>query len=233
MHAILTVFAKEFRENLRERRTLISALILGPLLGPALFSGLLALQIHRSAEAGDRPLALTVAHAERAPNLLAFLKSAGVTPTEASYGGGRGARQAVARSRTPARAGTSARSSPRIWPPARPRRWSCTPTPPTSRRPPTPSACARCSSSTPGNSHACAWWPAARIRCCSTPSPCRTSTCRHRLDALRAGAGHAQLPAVDHHADGRHVPGDRAPRPGSASAARSSRCSPCRCRAPS
>jgi len=33
MHAILTVFAKEFRENLRERRTLFSALILGPLLG--------------------------------------------------------------------------------------------------------------------------------------------------------------------------------------------------------
>jgi len=34
VHAILTVFAKEFRENLRERRTLLSALILGPLLGP-------------------------------------------------------------------------------------------------------------------------------------------------------------------------------------------------------
>ena len=95
MRAILTVFAKEFRENLRERRTLLTALILGPLLGPALFSGLLALQIHRSAEAGDRPLALTVAHAERAPNLLAFLKSAGVTLTEASYEA-TAARQAVA-----------------------------------------------------------------------------------------------------------------------------------------
>ena len=33
MGAILTVFLKEFRENLRERRTLLSALILGPLLG--------------------------------------------------------------------------------------------------------------------------------------------------------------------------------------------------------
>jgi len=85
VRAILTVFAKEFRENLRERRTLLTALILGPLLGPALFSGLLALQIHRSAEAGDRPLPLTVTHAERAPNLLAFLRSAGVTVTEASY----------------------------------------------------------------------------------------------------------------------------------------------------
>jgi len=30
MGAILTVFLKEFRENLRERRTLLSAMILGP-----------------------------------------------------------------------------------------------------------------------------------------------------------------------------------------------------------
>ncbi len=35
MRAVLTVFAKEFRENLRERRTLISALLFGPLLGAA------------------------------------------------------------------------------------------------------------------------------------------------------------------------------------------------------
>ena len=39
VRAILTVFAKEFRENLRERRTLFTALILGPLLGPLLFAG--------------------------------------------------------------------------------------------------------------------------------------------------------------------------------------------------
>ena len=41
MRAILTVFAKEFRENLRERRTLFSALLLGPLLVPLLFAGFL------------------------------------------------------------------------------------------------------------------------------------------------------------------------------------------------
>jgi len=79
VRAILTVFAKEFRENLRERRTLFTALVLGPLLGPLLFAGLLALQIQRSAEAGDRPLTLAVAHGERAPNLLQFLAEAGVT----------------------------------------------------------------------------------------------------------------------------------------------------------
>jgi sodium transport system permease protein len=94
MRAILTVFYKEFHENLRERRTLFTALILGPLLAPALFAGLLALQIHKSAEAGDRALPLAVAHGERAPNLLAFLKSAGITVTSVDYAGA-AAREAV------------------------------------------------------------------------------------------------------------------------------------------
>ncbi len=78
MHAILVVFAKEFRENLRERRTLFSALILGPLLGPLLFSGALTLQIQRSASHADRPVKLALAHGERAPNLAAFLAESGI-----------------------------------------------------------------------------------------------------------------------------------------------------------
>jgi sodium transport system permease protein len=98
VRAILTVFLKEFRENLRERRTLFTALILGPLLGPVLFAGLLGLQIHRSAEAGDRPLALAVAHGERAPNLLQFLKEAGVTVTAVTYDAGAARYRRIARS---------------------------------------------------------------------------------------------------------------------------------------
>jgi sodium transport system permease protein len=85
MHTILTVFAKEFRENLRERRTLFSALILGPLLGPLLFAGGLSLQIERSAGRADRPVPLALAHAERAPNLAAYLKEAGITVTPVDY----------------------------------------------------------------------------------------------------------------------------------------------------
>ena len=38
MRAIFTVFRKEFRENLRDRRTLFTALVFGPLLGPVLFA---------------------------------------------------------------------------------------------------------------------------------------------------------------------------------------------------
>ncbi len=76
---ILIVFAKEFRENLRERRTLLSALILGPLLGPVLFAVALSLGIEHGVAKKDRPVILAVSHAERAPNLIAFLHQYGVT----------------------------------------------------------------------------------------------------------------------------------------------------------
>ena len=56
MRAILTVFAKEFRENLRERRTLLSALVFGPLLGPLLFAGA-AGAADRAQRRGRRPAA--------------------------------------------------------------------------------------------------------------------------------------------------------------------------------
>jgi sodium transport system permease protein len=85
MPAILTVFTKEFRENLRERRTLLTALLLGPLLGPLLFAGGLSLRLERGAEEGERPVALAVAHAERAPNLLGFLRAYGVAVTPVDY----------------------------------------------------------------------------------------------------------------------------------------------------
>ena len=98
MRAILIVFLKEFRENLRERRTLYTALILGPLLGPSLFAGLLALQLHKGIGAADRPLPVAVAHGERAPNLIAYLAEAGasVTPSDLD---GKAAREAVQRHR--------------------------------------------------------------------------------------------------------------------------------------
>ncbi|HYB33008.1 MAG TPA: ABC transporter permease subunit [Steroidobacteraceae bacterium] len=85
MHPILTVFAKEFRENLRERRTLFSALLLGPLLGPLLFAGGLSLRLERGAEEGERPVALAVAHGERAPNLVGYLRQYGVAVSAVDY----------------------------------------------------------------------------------------------------------------------------------------------------
>jgi sodium transport system permease protein len=85
VYPVLTVFAKEFRENLRDRRTLFSALLFGPLLGTLIFAGGLSLRLDRGAEAGERPLALAVVHAERAPNLLGFLRQFGLEVTPVDY----------------------------------------------------------------------------------------------------------------------------------------------------
>jgi|SRR5579883_550869 len=78
MRAIWRVFLKEVRENLRDRRTLISALIFGPLFGPLLVASALSLSVRGAGAQGDRPLYLTVSHAERAPALLAYLRQYGV-----------------------------------------------------------------------------------------------------------------------------------------------------------
>jgi sodium transport system permease protein len=76
--AILSVFGKEFRENLRDRRTVLSALILGPVFWPLLFAALLSFDIQQTSLKSDRPVVLAVSHPERAPNLLAFLHEYGV-----------------------------------------------------------------------------------------------------------------------------------------------------------
>ena len=85
MWAIFSVFRKEFRENLRDRRTLISALIFGPLFGPLLFGAALSLSIERGTSVAEKPVALAVSHAERAPNLLAHLKQYGIDVEAVSY----------------------------------------------------------------------------------------------------------------------------------------------------
>ena len=73
MNAIWRVFRKEFRETLRDRRSLFTTLVIGPLLMPALISVALSMAIRHGGAPDQRPLVLTVAHAERAPQLLQFL----------------------------------------------------------------------------------------------------------------------------------------------------------------
>jgi sodium transport system permease protein len=85
MRAILTVFAKEFRENLRDRRTLFTALIFGPLFSPLLFAAILTLTIQRNDAQNDKPLKLAVSHTERAPNLVNHLIEYGVTVEPVTY----------------------------------------------------------------------------------------------------------------------------------------------------
>src|ERR1700743_2258726 len=78
MRALLTVFRNEFLENLRDRRTLFSALLLGPLFGPILFGAMVSKMLNQSVVESDEPLRITVSGAERAPGLTSFLESQGV-----------------------------------------------------------------------------------------------------------------------------------------------------------
>jgi sodium transport system permease protein len=78
MTPVLAVLCKEVRESLRDRRTVISALLFGPLFVPALFATLLTFTMRHQSADSDTPLELAVAHAERAPNLVSHLVQYGV-----------------------------------------------------------------------------------------------------------------------------------------------------------
>ena len=78
MHALFTVFGKEFLENLRDRRTLLSALLFGPLFGPLLFGLMVSRMLNQSVVESDEPLRLTLSGGEHAPGLSRYLESQGV-----------------------------------------------------------------------------------------------------------------------------------------------------------
>jgi len=76
--ALLIVMRKELRDLRRDRRTLAMALLLGPLLYPALMLGMGALAENRIKTQVDKVLELPVIGAEHAPNLVAFLAGDGI-----------------------------------------------------------------------------------------------------------------------------------------------------------
>jgi sodium transport system permease protein len=76
-HAVLTVFRKEVAENLRERRTVMSALFFGPIFGPVFFALMISMSIKRTTDDWDTPLKLPVVGASVAPNLMGFLREQG------------------------------------------------------------------------------------------------------------------------------------------------------------
>ena len=78
LHGVWAVFRKEFRENLRDRRTLLSALVFGPVFGPILVAAVVQFGISHAEEQSDENIEVAVTHAERAPNLLAHLRARGV-----------------------------------------------------------------------------------------------------------------------------------------------------------
>ncbi len=81
MRALLTVFGKEFLENLRDRRTLVSALIFGPLFGPLLFGLMVSRVLTQSVVESDEPLRITLSGSGYAPGLTRYLEAQGVKLT--------------------------------------------------------------------------------------------------------------------------------------------------------
>jgi len=78
MRALITVFAKEFLENLRDRRTIFSALLFGPLFGPVLFGMMVSRMLAQSVAESDEALRLTMSGGEHAPGLVSYLTGRGV-----------------------------------------------------------------------------------------------------------------------------------------------------------
>ncbi len=78
--AFLTVFLKEVKENLRDRRTIISAFLTGPLLGPLILVMMLNVTLNRQFDKAEKPLPVPVIGAEHAPNLINALKAEGIVP---------------------------------------------------------------------------------------------------------------------------------------------------------
>ena len=74
MTGLLTVFAKEVTDNLRDRRTLLSSFSLA-LIGPVFFVGLMIFVMDRTLGEVDNPIQFTVVGAEHAPQLMQYLDS--------------------------------------------------------------------------------------------------------------------------------------------------------------
>src|SRR5687768_1586200 len=78
LRGVWTVFRKEFRENLRDRRTLLSALVFGPVVSPILVALLVQFGISHSETQSDENIAVAVTRAGNAPNLIDYLSARGV-----------------------------------------------------------------------------------------------------------------------------------------------------------
>jgi sodium transport system permease protein len=100
MRAVWIVFCKEFLENLRDRRTLFSALLFGPLFGPILFGAIVSRMLEQNSLESDQALHLTISGGEQVPGLVQFLTGQGVILKRVGYSES-GARAAVQSGVTP------------------------------------------------------------------------------------------------------------------------------------
>ena len=78
MNPALTVFLKEVTENLRDKKTVVNALVMGPLLGPIFFAIMMGFIITKQLDSAEKPLEVPVVGAANAPNLVAWLEQQGM-----------------------------------------------------------------------------------------------------------------------------------------------------------
>ena len=78
MSGLGTVYKKEVRENLRDRRSLFNSVLLGPILFPILFIGLAYFASSKQQESVEKVLEVPVVGTEHAPNLVSYLEQQGV-----------------------------------------------------------------------------------------------------------------------------------------------------------
>jgi len=83
MRAIKVVWLKELRESFRDRRAVINAVLLAPLIGPVIFVMITNIVLNREFEKAAKPLPVPVVGAERAPNLMQGLAEMGLAPLPA------------------------------------------------------------------------------------------------------------------------------------------------------
>lgn len=83
MRGLFTVFRKEVRENLRDRKAVFNSVLLGPILFPIIFIGLMWFSTSKEMERAEQALEVPVVGAENAPNLVRFLEQQGMVVQEA------------------------------------------------------------------------------------------------------------------------------------------------------
>ncbi len=81
MSALWIVAQKELREALRDKRTLMTSLVLGPLFAPLFFVLILKLSLSRSVTALDEAIPVTVANSAAAAHLVQQLRESGLSVT--------------------------------------------------------------------------------------------------------------------------------------------------------
>jgi sodium transport system permease protein len=78
MKAVQVVWLKELRESFRDRRAVVNAVLLAPLIGPVIFVMITTIVLNREFEKAAKPLPVPVVGAEHAPNLIQSLTAMGL-----------------------------------------------------------------------------------------------------------------------------------------------------------